>query len=120
MAQRPSFPILLALVAALFLRALVPTGWMPTPTGGPFAIQPCPAADLTAPAGHQHHRSNGQHDGDCAFAPLLARFVPAADAPAIEAPALAASARFQLFLSATFPTGLPAPPPPARGPPALA
>jgi hypothetical protein len=120
MAQRPSFPILLALVAALFLRALVPTGWMPTPTGGPFAIQPCPAADLTAAAGHQHHRSNGQHDGDCAFAPLLAGFVPAADVPAIEPPAAASSAPFQHSLTATFPTGPPAAPPPATGPPALA
>jgi hypothetical protein len=120
MARRPHFSILLALVAALFLRALVPTGWMPAATGGPFAIQPCPAADLTAPAGHQHHRSNGQHDGDCAFAPLLAGFVPAADAPAVEAAAVAASAPFEHFLSATFPTGPPAPPPPARGPPALA
>jgi len=120
MARRPRPSILLALVAALFLRALVPTGWMPAATGGPFAIQPCPAADLTAPAGHQHHKPNGQHESDCAFSPLVAGFVPPAVVPAIEPPAGAASGSFQHFLEAAFPTGPPAPPPPATGPPLLA
>ena len=46
MTRRPHLSILILLAAALFLRALVPTGWMPAPERGAFAIQPCPAAEF--------------------------------------------------------------------------
>ena len=39
MIRRRQFPILALLAAALFLRALVPAGWMPAPAHGVFAIR---------------------------------------------------------------------------------
>ena len=123
MTPRPQLPILALLAAALFLRALVPAGWMPAPRGGPFAIQPCPAAEL-APhdrgAGHHHRSSHGDHSGDCAFAPLMGGFTPAPAAPAIEAPALSTAEPRDHMLTVAFPTGPPAPPPPSTGPPPIA
>jgi len=117
------FPILALLAAALFLRALVPGGWMPAPAHGVFAIAPCPAADdgLTGHAASHHHNSQkAQHDGDCAFAPLLASVAAGDPSPMVPA----ATARAESPLShpeiASFPTGPPAPPPPATGPPAIA
>jgi hypothetical protein len=117
--------ILFWLGCALFLRSLVPVGWMPS-ADGRFAITPCPAA-AAAPAMHaMHHgdaagKTSGSHDaaqaGDCAFAPLTAGFTT------FEAPAMAVVRATPPRLSATpfaaslVATGPPSPPPPARAPP---
>ena len=125
MFRQPRLPMLLALACALFLRALVPAGWMPATSGGEFAIQPCPAATpepLTHTAGHHHgkHDSFAEHSGDCAFAPLLTALVAIEALAPLPMPIVSASLPFGTFDSPTFKTGPPALPPPATGPPALA
>jgi hypothetical protein len=114
-------PILALLAAALFLRALVPVGWMPAANAGVFAIQPCPAAEPAQAVAHHHHgSSHSSHDGDCAFAPLHAGFAPADAAPILTVAAAIAEPPLAHPAVASFPTGPPAPPPPATGPPAIA
>ena len=123
MIRRPQFPILALLAAALFLRALVPAGWMPAPEHGVFAIAPCPAADdglAGHAAGHHHGSHKAQHDGDCSFAPLHAGFAMTDAAPVAIADAAATKPPLSHPEIAAFPTGPLAPPPPATGPPAIA
>jgi len=114
---------------ALFLRLLVPAGWMPAPDRGAFAIEPCPAAAPVASAhaaahhhhgraDHQSHSSN--HDGDCAFAPLSAGIASLDLAPLAAAPVLIAQRQATPLVASPLKTGPPALPPPATGPPALA
>jgi hypothetical protein len=121
--------LMLALLAfALFLRVLVPAGWMPASHGGAFAIEPCPAAAAPSihAAQHQHHGGEDHqshrvgHDGDCAFAPLLAGFAAADLAPSLPAPMPIAGLPATPLAAATLKTGPPALPPPATGPPRLA
>jgi len=117
------FPILALLAAALFLRALVPAGWMPAPAHGVYAIAPCPAADdglASQGSSHHHGPQKAQHDGDCAFAPLLAGFAAADPSPMVPASTAMAESPLSHPEIAAFPTGPPAPPPPATGPPAIA
>jgi hypothetical protein len=123
MPRQQRLSIVLALACALFVRALVPAGWMPAASGGAFAIEPCPAADTARMAhmAHQHGSpSKSQHDGECAFNPLLAGFTAASAAPQVGAPLLAPEVRVTPAAAPRFKTGPPAPPPPATGPPALA
>jgi len=114
---------------ALFLRLLVPAGWMPAPSRGAFAIEPCPAAapaaSVRAEAHHHHggpdHQSHGSsHDGDCAFAPLSAGIASLDLAPLAAAPVLIAQPQATPLAAPPLKTGPPALPPPATGPPALA
>jgi hypothetical protein len=117
------FPILALLAAALFLRALVPAGWMPAPAHGVFAIAPCPALDdgvARHSATHHHGSHKAQHDGECAFAPLQAGFTSSDAPPVILAAIAPAETPLTHPAIASFPTGPPAPPPPATGPPAIA
>ncbi len=120
--------ILTLLACALFLRVMVPAGWMPATGGGLFAIELCPAA---APApiihsmkdhGAHHAPSPGkQHDsGSCAFAPMQSAAAAPELAAAPPSPPIADTVLSAGFVSAFLPTGPPASPPPARGPPALA
>ncbi|QIK78277.1 hypothetical protein G7077_04525 [Sphingomonas piscis] len=120
-----------AILFALTVRLMVPTGWMPAPEGG-FNIVPCIAAAPAPAAKHGHgghddhgknHDSSKEHgkSADCVFAPLLA----SAMLPDLAVPTTP-------FLSvrtvpvpaprgaANLPTGPPALPPPSTGPPALA
>ena len=122
MTRRRQLPILALIAVALFLRALVPAGWMPVANAGPFAIQPCPAADLAAPgsAHHHHNSSHSSHDGECAFSPLHAGFASVDTAPLLAVAAAAATPLLASTATASFPTGPPAPPPPATGPPLIA
>lgn len=123
MIRRPHFPLLALLAAALFLRVLIPAGWMPAPEHGAFAIAPCPAVGegITGHSANHHHGSHkAQHDGDCAFSPLHAGFAPTAAAPSFAATVILAAPPLADPAIASFPTGPPAPPPPATGPPAIA
>ncbi len=123
MPRQPRLLTMIVLACALFLRALVPTGWMPAPMNGAFAIELCNAAapaQAIEHAGKAHHGSKGKSHGDCAFAPLQAGFAAAPAASVLPAPAAAREILPQQFLARTFARGPPAPPPPARGPPALA
>jgi hypothetical protein len=125
-----SSPLLLLIVLSLglFLRTVVPVGWMPA-SDGTFAIEPCPAADApifdhaTAhdDAGMHHgHGRAAQHDGDCAFAPLAAA-VASPDLPEA-APSMVRPEHVAYVepVLKPFATGPPAPPPPATGPPPIA
>ena len=116
-----------AVACALILRALVPTGWMPAPEHGAFAVRPCPAAD-PAPAmqmahngGHSDHGPDhkDRHDGDCSFSPLLAGFAPASVHGVIQPLPAAAIANSSIPSAVDLKTGAPAPPPPATGPPLI-
>lgn len=127
MPRQCRLPILLALACTLFLRALVPAGWMPAAHGGAFAIEPCPAAEFqpfTSMAAHhggghdpQHH---AQHDGDCSFAPLTTALAATQSPPAITAPRLISNPLPTRAVVPPFKTGPPALLPPATGPPAFA
>ena len=121
--------LLAVLFFALCLRVLVPAGWMPSATGGGFAIEPCPAAapapSLHGPGHHHHgasdHRSHGtNHDGECAFSPLLAGVAELDTAPTLAAPARVEEAATSTTAAAHLKTGPPALPPPATGPPSFA
>lgn len=117
---------LILLACALALRMLVPVGWMPAPSGGAFALEPCPAAGeapVISMAAH-HHESHHQshkagHDGECAFSPLTVAFA-GYDVPLALLPIqLDGAAAPGVAVAPFFPTGPPAPPPPSTGPPAL-
>jgi len=117
---------LVVLACALFLRMLVPAGWMPAASGA-LAIEPCPAAEappVVAMAGHHHdpgHHSHGaHHDGDCAFAPLTSAFAGSQMPPMLVPPATAGPLIDDAGTRLFFARGPPAPPPPATGPPAIA
>jgi hypothetical protein len=124
MSRQPRLLTMIVLACALFLRVLVPAGWMPAPKNGAFAIELCSAAapaQAIEHAGTGHHGSKGNsHGGDCAFAPLQAGFATAPAASVLPAPAAVREILPQQFLARTFARGPPAPPPPARGPPTLA
>jgi len=129
MPRQPRPLILIALACALFLRVLVPAGWMPASSGGPFAIEPCPAAapqPMVHMAGHHgampadHGSSDHHQGGDACFSALLVGFAPV-DRPAIApSPAIVTPAPVCFSATSVLTTGPPAPPPPSTGPPALA
>lgn len=120
---------LAALAAAVFFaRALVPAGYMLTPTEGGAAIVFCDGHEVSAapahhvhmagamPARHSEHGKHQQHDGVCAFsASADLSNTGVAHTPAfiaftgqvVEAPIAVGNPRLDLA----------APPPPARGPP---
>jgi hypothetical protein len=113
---------MLVLALALFIRAWVPTGWMPAASGGFFAIEPCAAAS-PMPLSHALHHGpshKAQHEGDCAFAPLHAEMAPADEAGALVDAVAVAGPAPQAPLRHFLQTGPPSPPPPATGPPILA
>jgi hypothetical protein len=113
----------LSLIAcALFLRAIVPTGWMPASHGGAFAVEPCPSAgpasmmQMPGPAGH-----HGEHkaDHDCFASALAGGGLP--DAPlALAAPSPPSISFKTIFARAGSIGRATALPPPSTGPPALA
>jgi len=116
---------MIALTCALFLRVWVPAGWMPAPTGGVFAIEPCAGAApapmaMVGKASHHDSSHKAQHDGDCSFAPHHAGVTAATHLPMMAAPLLAATALPDHSPAPYLATGPPAPPPPATGPPATA
>ena len=124
MPRQPRLLTMIVLACALFLRVLVPAGWMPAPQNGAFAIELCNAAAPAQAIGHAgkaHHdpKSKG-HGGECAFAPLQAGFAAAPAAPILPAPAAAPASLPQQFTASVSARGPPAPPPPATGPPTLA
>lgn len=129
---------LLALIgAALLVRALVPAGWMPTRTADGLVIELCsgrtPGGDPqqlraaqalldaalagTAQSQNEDHKGKSDtSDQPCVFAGL-AHAAPPAAAPEPPMPAPQALAIRPLALLAAIGRGLPAPPPPATGPP---
>lgn len=129
---------LLALIgAAMLVRALVPMGWMPVRTADGFTIQLCagltPGVDpnaittanellqaALAGAVQQQDDHNDRSDLNdqlpCTFAGLTP-FAPPAGLATFVAPLPAAAPVQPLALTAAIGRGLPAPPPPATGPP---
>ncbi len=127
---------LLALIGvAMLVRALVPMGWMPVRSADGFAIELCAGLNgdprnteaansllKTALAGSaQSGDDHGDHpeSGDpppCTFAGLTP-FVPPTKADVLAAPAPIAAPALPFALVGAIGRGLPAPPPPATGPP---
>ena len=126
------------LAATLFMRLLVPPGWMPVADAAGLRIELCPGqvvAPKPRPADHHALHHGGDHDEGrhgrpdqgkkyasqppCAFSSLGLAFLDAGQAPSIVLPNFAAAlpARPPAI---TLGTGLAAPPPPATGPPPLA
>jgi hypothetical protein len=124
MTRRAQFPILALIFAALFLRVLVPVGWMPAPAHGAFAIEPCPSADAL-PTMHMLSSSPGRHHdhggigGDC-FASMLAAAGLPTGAVQLAVPAPAVVVLTAAYGSTSMIRGPPALPPPSTGPPAIA
>ena len=119
----------LLFAAALALRLLVPTGFMPDVAGGTLSLILCPAADpapqpVAMPGMHHHdaphERHSASHDGPCAFAGLsLAPLLPVDPlllaAAIVLAMALARTRAAQALPRRAFYIH-----PPSRGPPAIA
>jgi hypothetical protein len=105
------------LAAALFLRLLVPAGFMVGSAAGAPALVPCPAAGPAMHGGH-HHGPAPHTEAPCPFAALAAPALPPAD-PLVLAPSQPGFALAPAWLPEESPApGAAAPPPPARGPPA--
>lgn len=130
MPRRRHLLTLALLACSLFLRALVPAGWMPAANAGPLAIEPCPAAlpqPTMAMAGH-HGAGSSDHDsshkdhagGDACFSALLIGFAPTDQPAVLAAPASIREERAAPPVKSNLSTGPPSPPPPATGPPTLA
>jgi len=126
---------LVALLLALAMRLLVPTGFMWDPAaGGAARLVPCSgmAPMPSTPVAHDMHgmamagpsHEKGHEGGDasnreCAFSALGGALDLADPFVAPATPLLAATALPSLIVRAITPgRGLAAPPPPSRGPPA--
>lgn len=128
-------PLIALLGVALLLRALVPAGWMPTRDADGVAITLCsgilgdPAATEaanavlqaalagSASAGDHEEEAPGHKDlPPCAFASLTP-FTPAAQLAEPAPPATSRAPSLPFALLEAVGRGLPAPPPPATGPP---
>lgn len=122
--RRGRAAIWLLLAAALFLRAAVPQGTMPDAGGGRFVAVPmCNSAALWhIPLGQAGEDSGEDSGGDqpaaapCAFAGLGSPAAPPPVLPDLPPPAIADHAFARVAVRAA-PPALPAPRPPARGPP---
>jgi hypothetical protein len=108
------------LAAALFLRLLVPAGYMAGNAAGVPALVPCPAA-VPAPAmahpGH-HHGPAPHSESPCPFAALAAPAVPPDDPLALAPPQPSFALAPAWQPAKRLALGAAAPPPPATGPPA--
>jgi hypothetical protein len=118
--------ILVAIAAlALAARMVVPAGWMPSYDAGRITITLCTELGKTQAwidsDGRIHKEapaSNGSADGSCAFAGLGS----VADLPVASAPAPLRPIPTNdpvTTSSVSVGQGLPAPPPPSTGPPAI-
>lgn len=129
MPRQPGLPLLVAIACALFLKALVPVGWMPTATDGAFGIEPCPSVTPLAKMVHVGADHGSKHQdpshkkgssSECGFAPLSSGFTVVDAVLAPFAPAMTRVELAQPSPAPFFATGPPSPPPPSTGPPALA
>ena len=115
-----------ALAAILFVRLLVPAGWMPAEGAMYFSVTPCPSwAPTAATPTHDHgvHKpgKNAHERGtDCAFTPLSGAATVAADVPVAALAAPDKVIRSASPRAAVGARGPPALPPPSTGPPILA
>lgn len=129
--HRPRRLSLSLLALALFVRALVPTGWMPAPADGGLALVPCPTSGPApvapaAMAGHGHHDpaapDKAEHQAaseTCPFGAMAGATAALPPAPAlfVDAPAALPATSSPRALAPRAPPRLR---PPARGPPSLA
>ena len=135
--------VTLVLIAlALWMRLMIPQGWMPSRAASGWTLTLCtgsgamPApmamggamghahgagAAHAGPAGHGHepgHEHKGMDQHPCAFAGAAQALAEPSWPPVLPLPPAAAPALLVAALSAvTIGHGLPAPPPPATGPP---
>jgi len=109
---------LLALLAALLMRAAIPAGYMLVPADGLPQIVPCTGTGPAMPhhgGGHDRHDRNSETP--CAFASVAPPALPAA--PPLLAPPPATPLPFTADAAETLAPRLRAIlPPPATGPPA--
>ncbi|PZU06184.1 hypothetical protein [Sphingomonas sp.] len=114
---------------ALFLRILIPSGWMPA--SDRIGLMPCfgmaPVETTMVSHGSHHGAPHHQdHDGEkgdkpCAFAGFACALAEPADTTHAPAPLFAARTPSPATLATTMiGAGLAAPPPPQTGPPLTA
>lgn len=123
-------PLVLALlIASLWLKLLVPAGYMLTPSAaGIPLLTPCdgvaaPVAQHAMPMGgkhHQEHPAGHAHESPCPYAALSAAAAP--PQPPLVPPAVLPIEPEPPSIALATPTvrGLSAPPPPSTGPPLIA
>lgn len=114
------------LAAALFVRALVPTGYMAAPDARSITVTICADASgsprqVQVPLGEKHDAGQDHQDkhSPCAFAGMAAATPAAPVLLAALAPVAAPAAPFAAQVVAIG-RGLAAPPPPQTGPPIIA
>jgi hypothetical protein len=109
------------LVAALFLRLLVPAGYMVGSAAGVPALVPCPSAGAVPAMAHpgHHHGPVSHAEAPCPFAALGAPALPPADPLALAPPQPGFALAAAWLPAESLAPGAAAPPPPARGPPTL-
>ena len=128
-ASRPHGFVLALLAFALAVRAIVPTGWMPTGERA-FAITICAGIETQtvwmdrSGAIHQTDPSKPEHQDEaakegCAFAGLTLPMLAAPLAFDFEAGGHADAVLLSLPYEIAIGRGLAAPPPPSTGPPVL-
>lgn len=117
--------VIALLALALFVRALVPSGWMPVATPDGMGIAMCSGQVAMPPMAGMHHGQK-EHgggkalpDAPCAFAGIgLAADTPPPPPVLLPRSFAAAPSPVPAF-AVTVGQGLAAPPPPATGPPVL-
>ena len=123
LAVQPAF-ILLAL-AALFLRFIVPAGWMPASEGGSFSLMPCVvsavvsapiATDMAQPDLSDHQSDQDMMRAPCPFA-TLSTVAIGASGPAILATLILAPFIFLVLPLVSSTQRTPRLQPPSQGPP---
>lgn len=122
--RRPARIALLLVVAALFMRMLIPAGWMPAAEGGTI-ITLCTGAGAEQAwiddAGKLHKGAKpgeGQADHPCAFGGFAAVLdLPPTGGSLAFLPPLAAASPALATATVAIGRGLAAPPPPSTGPP---
>lgn len=116
--------VIALLAVALFVRALVPTGWMPVATADGVRFELCAGQAMPPQAGMHHgHKEGGKPalpDHPCAFAGLGLAADTAPSPVVLPIPGFAPPPAAPRPLAVAVGRGLAAPPPPATGPPAFA
>ena len=123
MTRRAPLYLYLLLAAALFMRALLPQGYMPERSeGGSIAVVVCGSGALhRIPVGGADDQGEKEQRAEppCAFAGLAAPAVPTSALPELRFPARAVLAHADLA-RVIAPFAAPHRHPPARGPPLTA
>ena len=115
----------IAVLLALSLRILIPTGFMPTVSSHGIVVELCSGMSgktVTIDIGKKSNGDGGQHNAEnpCAFAAGLGHgLISAADLPTIQPFIFGLTIFVGTAIADLTISRLAAPPPPSQGPPAL-